>query len=108
MRAFTGRDRLLPHRPQAWAFSIFISCATRALGDPGGIRVPIEFFDTSYKIDRLEARRARSALGEVIARAMRRRAFPSYFRFASGTLRALTSRSAAISWITCGRRVAGA
>ena len=45
----------------------FVSKATRALGDPGGIRVPIEFFDTSYKIDRPEARRARSALGDVIA-----------------------------------------
>lgn len=45
----------------------FVSEATRALGDRGGIRVPIEFFDTSYKIDRPEARRARSALGDVIA-----------------------------------------
>jgi len=45
----------------------FISEATRILGSDGGVRVPIEFFDAPYKIERAEARRARSALGNVLA-----------------------------------------
>lgn len=45
----------------------FISEATRILGTTGGVRVPIEFFDAPYKIERAEARRARSALANVLA-----------------------------------------
>ena len=45
----------------------FVTEATRLLGSSGGIRVPAEFFDTAYKIDCAEARRARSAIGDVIA-----------------------------------------
>ncbi len=45
----------------------FIAEATRFLRAPGGVRVPIEFFDASYKIERAEARRARSILGDVLA-----------------------------------------
>jgi hypothetical protein len=45
----------------------FVSEATRILGVSGGIRVPVEFFDSAYKIERAEARRARSVLGNVLA-----------------------------------------
>lgn len=40
--------------------------ASRLFGERGGIRVPVQFFDTAYKIDRPEARRVRSALGNLI------------------------------------------
>jgi len=45
----------------------FLSEATRILGEAGGIRVPVEFFDAAYRIERKEARRARSVLGGVLA-----------------------------------------
>jgi hypothetical protein len=45
----------------------FLTEATRILGETGGIRVPVEFFDAAYKIERKEARRARSVLGGVLA-----------------------------------------
>ena len=38
---------------------------SRLFGERGGIRVPVQFFDTSYKIDKPDARRARSALGNL-------------------------------------------
>lgn len=44
----------------------FVTEATRILGRPGGIRVPVEFFDSAYKIENSEARRARSVLGGVL------------------------------------------
>ncbi|HSI71836.1 MAG TPA: hypothetical protein VK934_01555 [Fimbriimonas sp.] len=57
----------------------FVSAATRVLGELGGIRAPVEFFDTSYRIDRPEARRARSALGDVLARAEKVARIPQSF-----------------------------
>jgi hypothetical protein len=45
----------------------FLMEATRILGETGGIRVPVEFFDAAYRIERKEARRARSVLGGVLA-----------------------------------------
>ena len=45
----------------------FVIEATRLLGARGGIRVPVEFFDTAYKIESTEARRARSVLGDTLA-----------------------------------------
>lgn len=44
----------------------FVTEATRLLGNRGGIRVPIEFFDTAYKIDGTDARRARSVLSDML------------------------------------------
>jgi hypothetical protein len=51
----------------------FVTEATRVLGTPGGIRVPAEFFDAPYKIEGVDARRARSALGNVLALAGKQR-----------------------------------
>ncbi len=60
----------------------FLTEATRILGETGGIRVPVEFFDAAYRIERKEARRARSVLGGVLALAdnVRRVAQPFFIR----------------------------
>ena len=49
---------------------------------PGGIRVPIQFFDTDYKGDTASGDKVRSALGEVLKQAerMRRAAQPFLIR----------------------------
>ena len=47
----------------------FVVDASRLFGERGGIRVPVQFFDTAYKIDRPDARRVRSALGNLIRNA---------------------------------------
>ncbi len=57
----------------------FLTEATRILGDAGGIRVPVEFFDAAYRIERKEARRARSVLGGVLALAEHVRRVPQPF-----------------------------
>jgi hypothetical protein len=60
----------------------FVSEATRLLGEEGGIRTPVEFFDAPYRIDNRDARRARSALAELLtkAEARPRVAQPFYVR----------------------------
>ena len=57
----------------------FVTEATRLLGCQGGIRVPAEFFDASYKIEGTETRRARSILGDVLALAKKVRRVPQPF-----------------------------
>ncbi len=58
----------------------FISAAKGLLGEDGGIRTPIEFFDSAYKVDALEGRRARSALSDLLAKEQRtRRVQQSFF-----------------------------
>jgi hypothetical protein len=62
----------------------FLTEATRILGETGGIRVPVEFFDAAYKIERKEARRARSVLGGVLAMADNVRRVPQPFAIRDG------------------------
>ncbi len=62
----------------------FLGEATRILGEAGGIRVPVEFFDAAYKIERKEARRARSVLGGVLALADNVRRVPQPFFLRQG------------------------
>jgi hypothetical protein len=57
----------------------FVTEVTRLLGSQGGIRVPAEFFDASYKIEGAEGRRARSVLGDVLALAKQVRRVPQPF-----------------------------
>jgi len=57
----------------------FLTEATRILGETGGIRVPVEFFDAAYRIERKEARRARSVLGGILALADNVRRVPQPF-----------------------------
>ena len=49
----------------------FMTEAKRLLGTSGGIRAPIEFFDSCYKVDDAEARRARTAIGNLLETADR-------------------------------------
>ncbi len=46
----------------------FVSDAKQHLGAEGGIRAPIEFFDACYKVDDAEARRARTAIGDLLVK----------------------------------------
>jgi hypothetical protein len=62
----------------------FLGEATRILGETGGIRVPVEFFDAAYKIESREARRARSALGGVLSLADNVRRVPQPFSMREG------------------------
>ncbi len=62
----------------------FLTEATRILGEAGGIRVPVEFFDAAYRIERKEARRARSVLGSVLALAETVRRVPQPFSVRDG------------------------
>ncbi len=62
----------------------FLTEATRILGEAGGIRVPVEFFDAAYRIERKEARRARSVLGGVLALAETVRRVPQLFSIRDG------------------------
>jgi hypothetical protein len=64
----------------------FISEATRLLGEDGGVRVAIEFFDAPYRIERSEARRARSALAGVLQLAGKVRRVAQPFSLQSGSL----------------------
>ena len=47
----------------------FLTEAKRLLGSNGGIRAPVEFFDSCYKVDDAEARRARTAIGDLLVTA---------------------------------------
>jgi len=60
----------------------FISAATEVLQNNGGIRTPIEFFDTAYKADSADAKRAHSLLSDLLVQASetRRVAQPFYIR----------------------------
>jgi hypothetical protein len=71
----------------------FVTEATRVLGTPGGIRVPAEFFDAPYKIEGVDARRARSALGNVLALAGKQRRVAQPFSLRTGAPPALSARA---------------
>lgn len=62
----------------------FISGATRLLN--GGIRVPVEFFDTAYKTELSAGRSARSVMGDLLSRTekLRRVAQPFFIRHGLG------------------------
>ena len=62
----------------------FLTEATRILGEAGGIRVPVEFFDAAYRIERKEARRARSVLGAILDLAENVRRVPQPFSIRDG------------------------
>ncbi|MDX2201581.1 MAG: hypothetical protein NW223_02440 [Hyphomicrobiaceae bacterium] len=59
----------------------FISSVTRSIGrdGTGGVRVPAEFFDTPYKIEGSQARKARSMLAQVLKLAERPRVAQPFF-----------------------------
>lgn len=79
MRAATGATGYLLVERRLGLSQRFVSEATRLLGSRGGIRVPIEFFDTPYKKDgdgaeqKRRSRRARTSLDDVLTRAARTR-----------------------------------
>jgi hypothetical protein len=62
----------------------FVTEATRILGRPGGIRVPVEFFDSDYRIESAEGRRARSVLGNVLMLAAKVRRVAQPFTVRTG------------------------
>jgi hypothetical protein len=62
----------------------FVTEATRILGRPGGIRVPVEFFDSDYRIESAEARRARTVMGNVLALAAKVRRVAQPFTIRTG------------------------
>jgi hypothetical protein len=64
----------------------FVSRATASLPNPGGIRVPVEFFDTAYKAESPGGTKVRSVLAKVLDQAgkVRRVAQPFQIRCGLG------------------------
>ncbi len=62
----------------------FIAKASASLPSPGGIRVPVEFFDTAYKADSPGGTKVRSVLAKVLAQANKVRRVAQPFQFRRG------------------------